>query len=63
MPKKQEREISVVTVFDDKKDTRQAFVELILHKYYVDNSGPLPVDDPLIEKYNQDRVLLVERVR
>jgi len=62
MPKKQKYEISVVSVFDGKKDARQAFIELILNRHYVNNFQRTSIDKPLNDKYNRDKVFFDERV-
>jgi hypothetical protein len=61
MAKEQKREISVVTIFDGKKDGRQAFIELILHRRRAASSKS-QIDAAASEKYNQDKVFSDVRV-
>lgn len=61
MGKEKRREISIVTVFNGKKDSRQAFIELIIHRHKSD-SMQLSVDSVPSEKYNQDKVFSDVRV-
>ena len=61
MAKERPVEISVATVFDGKKEGRQAFIELILYKRraFVHDSK---IDAGLSDKYNDSKVFSDVRV-
>lgn len=56
MAKKQQTEISVVTIFDGKQDERQAFIDLILNKRKTDLVHKKCVEYPRQKVYNESKV-------
>ena len=62
MAKSKPVEISVATVFDDKHDDRQAFIELILHKRRTANSVLSSIDAAPPDRYTDGKVFSDVRV-
>lgn len=63
MAKKIPVEISVTTVFDGKRDERQAFIELILHKRRTAaKSGQFEIDAAPPDRYTDGKVFSDVRV-
>jgi len=63
MAKERPVEISVATVFDGKRDERQAFIELILHNQRTAaKSGQFEIDAKPIDRYTDGKVFSDVRV-
>lgn len=63
MAKERPVEISVATVFDGKRDERQAFIELILHKRRMAaKSGQFEIDAAPPDRYTDGKVFSDVRV-
>lgn len=63
MAKERPVEISVATVFDSKRDDRQAFIELILHKRKMAaKSGQPGIDAVPPDRYTDGKVFSDVRV-